>query len=128
MKYGRDFITVNTAKDPSKQLMNSLLGVFQKLLSSKVNDYLAFYLLQSIVEYLPPPTFEWALPTIFRLIFQRIQGSKTGQLVKSFIVFLSVFMGKQGPDYVISHIDSVQQKYVLCFSMKYLCYNIAYFT
>jgi len=30
-------------------------------------------------------------------------------LVKSFIIFLSVFIGKHGPDTVIRHVDTVQQ-------------------
>lgn len=31
-----------------------LLGVFQKLIASKANDHQGFYLLNSIVEYMPP--------------------------------------------------------------------------
>jgi len=91
-----------------KKLLASILGVFQKLLSSKVNDYLGFFLLQSIVESLQPEVFVWALPTIFRLIFQRLQGTKTGQLVKSFIIFLSIFIGKHGVDFVINQVNAVQ--------------------
>lgn len=31
-----------------------LLGVFQKLIASKANDHQGFYLLNSIIEHLPP--------------------------------------------------------------------------
>lgn len=106
--HGSEFLTQRTLADPNRELMSSILGIFQKLLSSKVNDYLGFYILQSIVESLKPEVFSWSLQTIFRLIFQRLQGSKTGQLTKSLIIFLAIFIGKHGPDFVISHVNSVQ--------------------
>lgn len=35
-------------------LQPGLLGVFQKLIASKANDHQGFYLLNSIVEHMPP--------------------------------------------------------------------------
>ena len=34
-------------------LQNGLLGVFQKLLASKTHDHEGFYILNSIVEFMP---------------------------------------------------------------------------
>jgi exportin-2 (importin alpha re-exporter) len=99
---GPDFVV-------SSKLLLNILGVFQKLVSSKINDYLGFYLLQSIVEHVPLNDFSFALPDVFKIIFIRVQGSKTGQLVKGFIVFLSVFIGKYGPKIVVDAMSSLQQ-------------------
>lgn len=35
-------------------LQPGLLGVFQKLIASKANDHQGFYLLNSIIEHMPP--------------------------------------------------------------------------
>lgn len=93
-------------------LQPGLLGVFQKLIASKANDHQGFYLLNSIVEHMPP----WVIITnseimffffffsfcpnglissisresinqyrkqIFILLFQRLQSSKTTKFIKS---------------------------------------------
>lgn len=90
------------------QYLEPLLGVFQKLLASRVNDHEGFYILESIVQYFSPSDFSKHLPVILTLIFSRIQREKTLKLIKSFLVFMSLFIGKHGPNFVIEQIDLVQ--------------------
>lgn len=51
---------------------------------------------------------EGFLPNIFTEIFSRFSQNKTLKYTKSFIVFLSLFVGKHGPSAVISRIDAIQ--------------------
>ena len=75
--------------------LTSLLGVFQKLISSKTNDHQGFYLLQSMVMTI---TLSQLTPahakSIMILLFTRLSRSKTAKFVKSFLVFLNLFAGE----------------------------------
>jgi hypothetical protein len=48
-----------------------LLGVFQKLISSKAHDHEGFDILNAIVENLPISSYESYLPDVFKLLFSR---------------------------------------------------------
>jgi len=83
--------------------------VFQKLISSKVHDHEGFYLLEAIVQYSELSVVAPYMKTVFTLIFSRLSRDKNNQkFLKSFIVFLSLFVGKFGPAPLIAHIDAVQ--------------------
>jgi exportin-2 (importin alpha re-exporter) len=108
----------------------SILGIFEKKFNkSKVHDHEGFYLLEAIVENLSlyvfripclpllvlinfafSPDIDPYLPSIFSQIFERLGNEKTKTLkyVKSFLVFLSLFIGKHGPSAVISRVDTIQ--------------------
>jgi exportin-2 (importin alpha re-exporter) len=49
------------------------LGVFQKLIASKANDSYGFALISGIVQHLPPVTYQSYLPTVWQLLFTRLQ-------------------------------------------------------
>lgn len=86
-----------------------ILGIFQKKLNrSKMHDHEGFYLLEAIVENLSFADFDQYLPDIFKEIFTRMSADKTLKYVKSFLVFLCLFVAKHGPSNVIGRIDSLQ--------------------
>lgn len=60
-----------------------VLGVFQRLIASKSNDHYAFYILNSLVEYLPANILADYIKQILFLQFQRLNSSKTTKFVKS---------------------------------------------
>lgn len=98
----------------SGDLLGRVLGVFQRLISSKANDFLGFYLLQSLTMALPLQALEPHIPQILRLIFMRLQGSKTMQLMKSFCIFLAYFTGRHSATVTIQAVNSVQPEYDVC--------------
>jgi exportin-2 (importin alpha re-exporter) len=51
--------------------LEGVLGVFQKLLASRVHDHEGFFLLNSLMEFLPLDVFRGYLPTIWTLLFRR---------------------------------------------------------
>lgn len=48
-----------------------VLGVFQKLLASRAHFHEAIYILNSLFEFLPLPSLQPFLPTIWGLLFQK---------------------------------------------------------
>ena len=59
----------------------AVLGVFQKLIASKAHDHEGFFILNTLVEYLSPASYEQYLPTIWQLLFTRCGGVRAGQRV-----------------------------------------------
>jgi len=86
----------------------ALLGVFQKLIASRIHDHEGFYLLGSMVENMEWPTLEPNMKSIFILLFQRLQNSKTTKFVKGFLVFICLLAGKQSGLTLVNLIDSIQ--------------------
>lgn len=50
-----------------------MLGVFQKLVASKANDVYGFMLLRGILQYLPVAAYQQYMPTVWQLLFTRLQ-------------------------------------------------------
>eukprot|EP00123_Amoebidium_parasiticum_P018052 comp24082_c0_seq1/m.43377 comp24082_c0_seq1/g.43377 ORF comp24082_c0_seq1/g.43377 comp24082_c0_seq1/m.43377 type:complete len:977 (-) comp24082_c0_seq1:650-3580(-) len=93
---------------PDANIMNALLGVFQKLISSKTNDHHGFAVLDSIIECVPKQYYEQYLKPIFMILFQRLQAAKTAKYVKGLLGFVALLMAKHGPDQAIAVVDSIQ--------------------
>ncbi|MGH0145719.1 UNVERIFIED_CONTAM: hypothetical protein FKN15_024670 [Acipenser sinensis] len=87
-----------------------LLGVFQKLIASKANDHQGFYLLNSIIEHMPPDSINQYKKQVFILLFQRLQSSKTTKFIKSFLVFINLHTVKYGAIATQEIFDSIQPK------------------
>lgn len=85
-----------------------VLGVFQKLLSSRVHDHEGFYIMNAVVESLPLQAYAQFLPQVWTLMFQRLSGSKTPKFCRFFCVFLSLFLCKHGPAATSEQLDKVQ--------------------
>eukprot|EP00118_Oscarella_pearsei_P025556 m.308373 g.308373 ORF g.308373 m.308373 type:complete len:973 (+) comp43881_c0_seq1:68-2986(+) len=87
-----------------------LLGVFQKLAASKTNDHEGFYLLSSLIENVNMAHLSGHLKSIFVLLFQRLQSSKTTKYVKGLLVFFCLFAGKHGGNALVELIEGIQPK------------------
>ena len=48
-------------------------SVFQKLIASKANDIYGFTLLRGILQYLPLECYQQYMPTVWQLLFTRLQ-------------------------------------------------------
>ncbi|KAK9386894.1 Cse1-domain-containing protein [Lipomyces mesembrius] len=62
-------------------LLEALLGVFQKLLSSRANDHLGLDLLESILYYIPRVQISQYADPIANIILVRLEKSRTEKLV-----------------------------------------------
>ncbi|XP_041060624.1 exportin-2 [Carcharodon carcharias] len=100
----------NSISTTAADKIPGLLGVFQKLIASKANDHQGFYLLNSIIEHMPPDAMHQYRKQIFILLFQRLQNSKTTKFVKSFLVFVNLYAVKYGAIALQEIFDSIQPK------------------
>ncbi|OXB61025.1 hypothetical protein ASZ78_015022, partial [Callipepla squamata] len=100
----------NTIASAAADKIPGLLGVFQKLIASKANDHQGFYLLNSIIEHMPPASVDQYRKQIFILLFQRLQNSKTTKFIKSFLVFINLYCVKYGALALQEIFDSIQPK------------------
>lgn len=98
------------ARQIEGEKLNGLLGVFQKLLASKTHDHEGFYILNSIIEFMPQSFVSQYTKQIFILLFQRLQSSKTTKYVKSLLIFFCLYAIKYGAPALIEMIDGIQQK------------------
>ncbi|CAH8529122.1 unnamed protein product [Schistosoma turkestanicum] len=86
-----------------------ILGVFQKLVNSSLNDVYAFALLNAILlsspkDVLMPNYFR----QIFMIIFRRLQMCKKEKFMKAFASFIAHMVLIYTPDELITLIDSIQ--------------------
>lgn len=94
----------------ASEKLGAVLGVFQKLLASKSNDHEGFYILQSLIEFVPMGELDIYVKQVFVLLFHRLQNSKTTKFIKNLLVFFFLFAYKYGAQSLISMIDGIQAK------------------
>ena len=102
------YVRISAAQVVSLGKVGALLGVFQKLIASKSNDHEGFYLLQSMIEFMPKDAIASNFPGVFKLLFHRLTSSKTTKFVKSFLVFIFFYSCHYGGDSVQELCDNLQ--------------------
>lgn len=101
-KMGRSIINENK--------LLPLLGIFQKLISSKATDHEGLAMLQTMMIHLPASEMDARISDIFMLIFQRLTGSKTVKFVKGTLVCFSLYAYLRGPDQLALGVNKIQDK------------------
>ena len=88
--------------------LQGILGVFQKLVSSRAQDHQGFFVLNALVSSLALPAWIDQLPAVWGILFQRLQTSKTTKFVRCLVVFVSSLAVKHGPSVVADTMSKVQ--------------------
>jgi len=88
--------------------IHGVLGVFQKLNASKINDHFGFYILNSLIENMPKEIMSNFIKDIFYLLFQRITSSKTTKFVKNMLVFMSLYAYKYSATSLVELVETLQ--------------------
>ena len=106
-------LIVRSAADmqANKQIEN-VLGIFQKLLSSKGFESYAFELLETVVSTFPPAALEEYWVPILNIIFTRLQRNPPASLQLRFVLFYHFVAARDdkglGADFFIAACDKVQ--------------------
>jgi len=66
-------------------------------------------LLEGITQNIPLDTLQQFVPDIFKILFTRLNTGKTFKFIKSFLVFLSIFIVKYSASYVFKIINDIQK-------------------
>ncbi|PWW80395.1 Cse1-domain-containing protein [Tuber magnatum] len=92
--------------------LSAILGIFQKLVASKLTEVHAFELLEACFIYFPLSALQPFVKDIFIILLTRLNGSKTEALSQKFARFFYFLAardtGGAGPDFVVGAIDAVQ--------------------
>ena len=88
--------------------LNPTLGVFQKLISSKATETSAFEILNSVIIHIPAAALDGLFPTIFSLLFTRLQTSKTPRYIQLVTTFFALFVGKYGAQVFFDRTSVIQ--------------------
>jgi exportin-2 (importin alpha re-exporter) len=105
----RAYISTAPAEIASRGLLPGILGVFQKLVSSKAQDHEGLAILDSLTVAMEPSVLSQYMPTVWNVLFQRIQVARTPKIVRCFLHSASLMSAKQGGAAVAASMDTAQQ-------------------
>ncbi|KAG6546655.1 hypothetical protein Mapa_011844 [Marchantia paleacea] len=108
--------------------LNTVLGVFEKLVASRSTDHQGFYILNTVIESLSYHTFAQYVPQIWGILFTRLQRERTVKFIKSLIIFMSLFAVKHGHALLTDSINAVQPNLVFMILEQIWVPNLTYIT
>ncbi|OCF31081.1 importin-alpha export receptor [Kwoniella heveanensis BCC8398] len=90
--------------------VQGLLGIFQRLVGSKINDVFAFELVQALYEFVSIDVMRPFSQTVFVLLLNRLQSKPSAQFNHCFVYFFAFIanLDTVGPDFLIGVLDGVQ--------------------
>ncbi|KAG7357222.1 Cse1 family protein [Nitzschia inconspicua] len=88
--------------------LNPMLGIFQKLNSSKATESNAFELLSSLTEYVPQDSMKGALKTVFVLILTRLRSTKSNLYPIRSVQYFALFCGLYGGETFAALLNEIQ--------------------
>ncbi|WVN85455.1 uncharacterized protein L203_100601 [Cryptococcus depauperatus CBS 7841] len=90
--------------------VQGLLGIFQRLAGSKINDIYAFELVQALYEFVPIDVMKSFSQTIFVLLLNRLQSKPSPQFNQCFVYFFAFLasLDNVGPDLLVAVLDAIQ--------------------
>jgi exportin-2 (importin alpha re-exporter) len=93
----------------SNNQLEGVLGIFQKLLSTKSSEVYAFKLLNALVRSCPNASLAQYYPMLMQLLLMRMQEHKTVQYCKLFVNFICLAsVCEAGPAQIYQHLEGVQ--------------------
>ncbi|KAI9802017.1 MAG: hypothetical protein M1825_003073 [Sarcosagium campestre] len=89
-----------------------ILGIFQKLLSTKVHERLGFDLIENVIKSFPVASLQAYFEPMFNIMLVRLNSSKTEIFALRFVKFYHFLSARDreglGADFVINVIEQVQ--------------------
>lgn len=88
--------------------LNSILGIFQKLISSKATEVNAFELLSTIIHFTSDDALKPLEKDLFQVLLMRLQRGKTARYIRLFTGFLAQYIGKKGGQQTLDLLNQIQ--------------------
>ncbi|RUP48679.1 Cse1-domain-containing protein [Jimgerdemannia flammicorona] len=114
------YLSKGAASIVANNQLEPILGISQKLMASRLHDYMSFTLLDGVVQHVPTEVLSRYLRSIFTLILTRLMTKmdkdtnqpRFDKFTRSFLYFICLFMAidkpNGGPEVVVQAIESVQ--------------------
>jgi exportin-2 (importin alpha re-exporter) len=119
----RSILQAYTRKAPVEvaQSIAGILGVFQKLISSRTTEAYGFSLLRGIFGFMAREAYGNFLNEIVKILMIRLQTRMSGRnsvgYTKDLVYTVSVLVGKVGPDVFVGSLEALQQGYATITTM-----------
>ncbi|KAJ9479584.1 Importin alpha re-exporter [Pseudozyma hubeiensis] len=104
----RAFLSKDSRKIVAQGQLGSMLGIYQKLISSRVNELFGLELLETIFESVDAQSLEGYKRAVLTLLLTRLQESRTDKLVKGIIHLVASISITKGGDYAVGVFEAVQ--------------------
>ncbi|PSS04147.1 Exportin-2 like [Actinidia chinensis var. chinensis] len=108
--------------------LTQVLGIFNKLVTSPSTDEQGFYVLNTVVENLGYDVIAPHMVHIWAALFTRLQNSRTVKFVKSFLIFMSLFLVKHGSQNLVDSMNTVQPNIFLVILEQFWIPNLKMIT
>lgn len=105
----RAFLAKDAARIVAQGQLGAMLGIYQKLIATRVNEGHALELLETLFEAVPAQALEQYRRAVLTLLLTRLQQSRTDRLVKGTIhLVAAVALTSKGPGYIVDTFEAVQ--------------------
>ena len=88
--------------------LSQVLGIFKKLLSSPSSYEQGFFVLNTVIENLEYGVIAPYMTHIWAALFTELQNRRTVRLIKSLLIFMSLFLVKHGSTNLVDTMNAVQ--------------------
>lgn len=88
--------------------LSQVLGIFNKLLSLSNSYEQGFYVLNTVIENLEYGVIAPYIPHIWTALFTELQRRRPVRLIKSLLIFMSLFLVKHGSANLVDTMNAVQ--------------------
>lgn len=105
------FLTRAAARIVSENRVPAILGIYQQLIASRINDEFGFQLLLALFTHVPAAQLDAYKQAVLTLMLTRLQQSKTDKFARGFIEFvasLACIQKPEFPEYIVGAFDAVQ--------------------
>lgn len=89
----------------------AVLGIYQQLIASRINDEFGFELMQTVFEHVDEAALQPYKSAVMTLMLTRLQSSRTEKFTKGFVAFVAALAALQKPSYpsaTVEAFDAVQ--------------------
>ncbi|GFY93580.1 cellular apoptosis susceptibility protein, putative / importin-alpha re-exporter [Actinidia rufa] len=108
--------------------LTQVLGIFNKLVSSPSTDEQGFYVLNTVFENMGYDVIAPHIGHIWTSLFTRLQNRRTVKFVKSFLIFMSLFLVKHGSQNLVDSMNTVQPNVFLVILEQFWIPNLKMIT
>ncbi|XP_047319796.1 exportin-2 [Impatiens glandulifera] len=108
--------------------LSQVLGIFNKLVSSTSTNEQGFYVLNTVIENLGYDVIAPYMGHVWTLLFTRLQSSRRVKFVKSFVIFMSLFLIKHGSQNLVNSMNSVQSNIFVAILEQFWINNLKLIT
>ncbi|XP_020981826.1 exportin-2 [Arachis duranensis] len=88
--------------------LTKVLGIFDTLIQSSSTSEQGFYVLNTVIESLEYNVIQPYISHVWAALFRELQRRRTVKLIKSLLIFMSLFLIKHGPSNLVETMNLVQ--------------------